>query len=76
MISESHSLIGSADEIYWFETISIVADCQRGDISMKQHIQKASNTCVDALNMFKQVFQQRPSEVSNNGYIMGLLEAK
>jgi len=49
---------------------------QLDDESMKLHMQKASNTVVDALNMFKDVFKHRPSEVSNNGHIMGLLEAK
>lgn len=76
MVLESHTLIGSSDEIYWYETLSLIADCQRDDSSLKKNAQKASNTCVDALNMFKQVFEKRPAEISTNGYVMGLLEAK
>lgn len=76
MILESHKLVGTMDELYWFETIKIVVDSQKDDTSLKQHKQKASNSCIDALNMFKDVFQKRPSEMSTNSYIFGLLEAK
>jgi len=76
MILESHSLIGSADETYWYETCSLISDCQREDTSLRMHMQKASNTCVDSLNMLKEAFQKRPVEISTNGYIMGMLEAK
>lgn len=76
LILESHKLIGSADELYWFETLGLIADSQRDDSSLKQSKQKASSTCVDALNMFKEEFQRRPAEVSTSGYVMGLLEAK
>lgn len=76
MILESQNLIGSADEIYWFNTLNIVIDCQKNDSSLKQSTQKAINTCVNALNMFREVFKRRPSEMSTNGFVTGQLEAK
>lgn len=76
MIIESQNLIGSADEIFWFETLSIIIDCQKSDSSLKRSTQKAINTCVSALNMFKELFNKRPSEMSTNGFITGQLEAK
>lgn len=76
MVVESQALTASADELYWYDTCLLVADCQREDTTMKLHMQKACNTCVDTLNMLKDVFQKRPAEISTNGYVMGMLEAK
>ena len=76
MALESQVLIGTSDEMYWYESCSLISDCQRDDSTLRMNMQKASNTCVDSLNMLKEVFQMRPAEVTTNGYIMGMLEAK
>ena len=76
MVIESQAMTGGADEMYWYETCSLISDCQREDISQKLHMQKSCNTCVDTLNMLKDVFLKRPAEVSTNGYVMGMLEAR
>lgn len=76
MALESQALVGSSDEKYWYETCSLISDCQREDGSLRMHMLKACNTCVDTLNMLKEVFLRRPAEVTTNGYITGMLEAK